>query len=155
LKKLLRMAILRSFNVVQLDAIHDHLNSSETTRIAWIVFTFGRLIVIAIVVELVSIGTHSKYGVHAHLFFPLPITGRDHRMPHRPCNNAKRSNVTGYLRSGCPTDAGVNDASIIANFIGILLCCLFVFFLDCCHHLLYHGCCCCQVGGRIILLCKS
>jgi hypothetical protein len=72
-------------------------------------------------------------------FFSLLVTGRDHRTPHRPCNNAKRGHVTGYLKSRCSTDAGANDASIIVNFVRILLCSL-VFFLDCCHHLLYHRC---------------
>jgi hypothetical protein len=72
---------------------------------------FGRLIVIAALVELVRIRANSQHGVHPYRTF----TGRDHCTPDFPCI-AKTSRSTGYLKSGCAADAGANDAAVIAIF---------------------------------------
>jgi hypothetical protein len=71
-----------------------------------------RLIVVAVLVELVRIASPSKCDMVTHIH-----TGRDHCTAHRPRNNAERDRVTGHPKSGCATDTGAHDASVVVGLI--------------------------------------
>jgi hypothetical protein len=67
-----------------------------------------RLIVVAVLVELVRIASSSKCDMDSQIH-----TGRDRCTAHRTRDNEERGRPTGYLKSGCTKDTRANDASVV------------------------------------------